>query len=368
MTRLINISIYLGWCFVITAQYEGLHKLDYTTLQLRIEHSKDNKDLLNLYLKTYLDKAKTEKDFEKLIKGYRNYIYYGDEKLAIIYADSMVKASLNIQDNSVIGSAYLTKGIVHYSLSQYIEALDHYMIAQEYIQKTGNDYLKHKASYNIAQLKYYLGKYDEALLLFEECLNYFEADNPRGYLNSLHSIALCHTRMGNYGLSSATIQKGIEEGKRLSDISMEHYFIHQEGINHYFRFHYKQAIEYLLQSTPLILESQDFANVMVANFYIGKSYIGLKNIKKAKEYFEKVAQDFDERKYIRPDLRECFEFFIKHHESNGDLRLKLYYIEKLLQVDSVLTTNYKYLTEKIHKEFDTKTLEKKRDEAYQQLE
>src|SRR5690606_28004057 len=174
--------------------------------------------------------------------------------------------------------------------------------------------------------------------------------------------------MGNYGYSSEIIQKGIEEGKRLSDLSMEPYFIHQEGINHYFRANCKLAIDNLNKVLPAIQENQDFANVMVGHFYIGKSYLGLKNVDKAKEYFEKVEQDFDERKYIRPDLRESFEFFIKHYEEENNLTLKLHYIEKLLQVDSVLNVNYRYLTEKIHKEFDTKALERNRDEIIKQLE
>src|SRR5690606_630967 len=174
----------MGWYFNVAAQNnDSLKSVDFSELLIKIENSKDNQEGLNLYLKTFLDKAKEERDIENIIKGYKNYIYYSDKKNSVIYADSMVMASYGTKDNSEIGAAYLTKGIVHYSIKEYKEALDHYLKAQDYILKTEDDYLKNKVTYNIAHLKYYLGSYSEALSLFEECINYFEARNPRAYLN-----------------------------------------------------------------------------------------------------------------------------------------------------------------------------------------
>src|SRR5690606_5996101 len=119
--------------------------------------------------------------------------------------------------------------------------LDYYLIANEYISKTNDDYLKYKTKYNLAHVKNYLGMYDEAIVLFESCVDYFKANNSRGYLNTLHSLALCHNKIGNYGYSSDLNVLGVEEGKRLADYSMEHYFIHLEGINHYYRSNYALA-------------------------------------------------------------------------------------------------------------------------------
>lgn len=295
-------------------------------------------------------------------------MYHVDDKPSVIYADSMVDASLKSKDNSLIGSAYLTKGIVHYSLKEHKQALDHYLIANEYISKTNDNYLKYKIKYNLAHIKYYLGIYDEAIVLFEACIDYFKANNPRGYLNTLHSLALCHNRIGNFGYSSDLNALGVAEGKRLSDFSMEHYFIHLEGINHYFRDNYALAIEKINHSLSKIRDNNDFANETVGYFYIGKSYLNLEQEEKAMVYFKKVEQVFDEKNYIRPDLRENFELLIKYYESKGNLNLKLHYIQKLIRADSILNTNYKYLSEKIHKEYDTKELLKKKAEIRKQLE
>lgn len=370
--RFFIFSLLTGYC--VTAygtQYkppDSLKKYDYNSLSDKIENSKDNKDLQKLYLQAFLDRSKSENNIEEIINGYKNYMYYGDDKPSVIYADSMVYASLKSKDNLLIGSAYLSKGIVYYSLKEHKKALDHYLIANEYISKTKDNYLKYKTKYNLAHIKYYLGIYDEAIVLFEECIEYFKVNNTRGYLNTLHSLALCHNKTGNFGYSSDLNELGIAEGKRLSDVSMEHYFIHLEGINQYFRDNYHLAIEKINHSLSAIRENNDFANETVGYFYIGKSHLGLNQEKKAIVYFKKVERTFDDKNYIRPDLRENFEFLIKYYEVKENLNLKLHYIQKLIKADSILNTNYKYLSEKIHKEYDTKELLKKKGEIRKQLE
>lgn len=370
--RFFIFSLLTGYCVSAYGmqykQMDSLKKYDYNDLLGKIENTQSKKELQQLYLKTFLNRAKSENNLEETINGYKNYMYYGDDKPSVIYADSMVNASLKSKDNLLIGSAYLSKGIVHYSLKEHKQALDHYLIANEYISKTDDDYLKNKTKYNLAHVKYYLGIYDEAIVLFESCIDYFKVNSSRGYLNTLHSLALCHNKKGNYGYSSDLNELGIAEGKRLSDDSMEHYFIHLEGINHYFRDNYTSAIEKIKYSLFKIQDNQDFANETVGYFYVGKSYLGLEQEAKALIYFKKVEQVFDEKNYIRPDLRENFELLLKHYESKGNQNLKLHYIQKLIRVDSILNTNYKYLSEKIHKEYDTKELLKKKGEIRKQLE
>lgn len=370
--RFVLFSFLMMSCvFAFGGHYEPLDSLkqhDYNRLFDKIENSISKKELQQYYLKAFLQRAKSENNIEEIINGYKNYIYYSDDRMAIVYADSMIEVSIQSNDNSLIGSSYLTKGIVHYSFKEHKQALDYYLLANDYISKTNDNYLKYKTKYNLGHIKYYLGIYDEAIVLFESCVDYFKANNPRGYLNTLHSLALCHNRIGNYGYSSNLTVLGIDEGRRLSDYSMEHYFIYLEGLNYYFREHYGDAIKKINQSLSAIRENNDFANETVGYFYIGKSYLGLEQTEKAMEYFKKVEQAFDEKNYIRPDLRENFELLIKYYEAKDHLTVKLYYIEKLIKADSILNTNYKYLSEKIHKEYDTKKLLQKKEDIRAQLE
>lgn len=335
---------------------DTLRNRDYDYLFDRIEESQNDSIKQSLYLKSFLVKSKTEKNLEEVVNGYKNYLHHSPENLKLIYADSMIYTAKKSRNDALIGSAYLSKGILYYSRKKLNYALDNYLIADSYISKTSDKYLIYKTKYNIANIKYFLGFYDEAISLFKECITYFKENNDRGYLNSLHSLGLCYNRIGNYGLCTQTNEKGLLEGKRLGNDEIKEYFILSEGVNHYFRGNYASAINKISYSLPVIQKKKDFGNEAVGYFYIGKSYWDLKNSEKAIFYFKKVDAIFDEKEYIRPDLRNNYELLISYFKSKNNPKEQLYYIEKLLKVDSILTSRYKYVSERIHKDYDTKEL------------
>jgi AraC-like DNA-binding protein len=341
---------------------DSLQNKNYDYLFDRIEESENDSIKQSLYLKSFLVKSKTEKNSEEVINGYKNYLHHSPENLKLTYADSMIYTAKKSKNNALIGSAYLSKGIVYYAQKKHNYALDNYLIADNYISKTNDKYLIYKVKYNIAQIKYFLGFYDEAISLFKECVTYFKENkenkenNDRGYLNSLHSLGLCYNRIGNYRLCTQTNEKGLSEGKRLANDEMREYFILSEGVNQYFRGNYASAINKINYSLPVIQKKKDFGNEAVGYFYIGKSYWDLNNPKMAIHYFKKVDAIFDEKEYIRPDLRKNYELLISYFKSKNNPEQQLYYIEKLLKVDSILTSRYKYVSGRIHKDYDTKEL------------
>ena len=329
--------------------------------QASISNSRDSVKS-KIYVKTWLLKAKWEKNPYQLALAYKALIHKSNKKFRLSYADSMVTVSKRTNDIELIGSAYMTKGIVHYDRKEQIKALDNYLIADKYISQTNNQYLIYKVKYGIAQTKYYLGFYDEAISLFRECIDYFKEENDRAYLNSIHSLGLCYNRIGNYEWCTITNQMGIDEGRRLENLEMEPYFIHSEGVNQYGKHKYNEAVKKLTTALPNIINSKDFANESVAYFYMGKSYWSLNQQEKAIVYFKKVDAAFEKEKYIRPDLREGYERLIDFYKRKSDTNSQLFYINQLLKVDHILAQNYKYLLRKIVKEYDTKELLKsKRD-------
>jgi AraC-like DNA-binding protein len=336
--------------------FDTLKRKSYDYLFERIEATADKKVNQAYYLKYFLNKAKKDKNFEEIVNGYKNYLFYSPEKLKLIYADSMIYTAKKANDNTLIGSAYLSKGIVYYARKEHKNALDNYLIADNFISKTNDKYLVYKVKYNIAIIKYFLGFYDEAISLFTECTDYFKEKNTRAYLNSLHLLGLCHNRIGNYGLCSEINKKGIEEGIRMSNTEMKNYFIHSEGINQYFKNNYAEAIKKINYSIPSIKENKDFGNESVGYFYIGKSYWDLHKPEMALPYFFKVDKIFDDKGYIRPDLRQNYELLLKYYKSKKDLHKQLYYTDKLLKADSILDNKFIYLSGRVRKVYDTKVL------------
>ncbi|MFV5688900.1 helix-turn-helix domain-containing protein [Flavobacterium sp. ZT3R25] len=335
---------------------DSLSTKDYEYFSKKIVYKEKDSIKERLYAQSWLAKAKWEKNFGQMAHSYKALIYTSNKKLQLIYADSMLTAAKRTADMELIGSVYMTKGVVYYDRKELMNALDNYLIADEYISKTNNHYLIYKVKYGVAQIKYYLAFYDEAIALFQECINYFKEENERAYLNSLHSLGLCYNRIGKYNLCSQMNLVGLSAGLRFKNLEMEPYFIHSEGVNQYFKHNYRDAIKKLTKALPAVKDNKDFTNVTTAYFYIGKSYWAQKLQEKALPYLKKIDEAFQKQKYIRPDLREAYEILIDYYQQRNDKELELYYVTTLLEVDQVLLKDYKYLSGKIHKEYDTKKL------------
>jgi len=315
-----------------------------------------------VYSAAYLKKAKAEKDWVQLMNAYKIILHQSEKKQRILYADSMLVTAKRTRQNDLIGSAYLTKGIVYYDLQDLNNALDNYLVADELISGTKDSYLQYKVKYNIAQIKYYLGFYDEAIVLFKENIKYFKEVDDIPYMTSLHSLALCYTRMGQYDLCTATNDLGIKEAARIDFFEAIPRFINSEGINQYFKKNYAISIGKLNETLPSLIKNKDFSSATVTYFYLGKNYWALNQPDKAIPYFLKVDQAFTEKSYIRPDLRESFEILIDYYKSKNDLKNQLKFIDQLMLADKFLNNNYRYLSARIDKEYDTRKLIQAKDE------
>ncbi len=352
---------------ILNREADSLISKTYAYLDDKIYESKNDSVKASPYLYAYLNKAKKEKNYKETVNAYQNMLHQSPMNLRLKYADSMVQTAVKSRSNELIGSAELSKGIVYYSQKNYVKAYDYYIKANENISKTENDYLIFKTKYHIAQIKLYLGFYDEAISLFNGCIGYFKKNQARPYLNSLHSLAVCYSKIGDYSKCSQTNALGIQECERLKIPEMELFFKHSEGINQHFLSNYYTSIELLHEVMPQLNSVTEFANEAVANFYIGKNYWKMQRPAKAIPYFKKVENAFIEKGYIRPDLREVFELMIKYYKKENNLKSQLYYIDQLLKADSVLTDTNKYLMGKIHKEYDTKEIMLEKEKIQKQL-
>src|SRR5690606_20281246 len=217
-------------------------------------------------------------------------------------------------------------------------------------------YLIHKVKYAIAQTKYHLGYYEKAIVMFSECINFFKEENSTSYIKSLHGIALCYNNIERYDLCSFNNKLSIKLSNQLEVYDIVPYFKNSEGINKYKLTNYEQALVLLNESLVAIKKNNDYANQIVTWFYLGKSYWEINKKEMAVGYFKKVLNAVELKNFIRPDIRENYELLMAHHTENKDLKQQLVIIEKLLTYDTQLTNNFKYLSYKIHKEYDTKSL------------
>ncbi len=330
-------------------------------------HKQDTSTALQ-YANAWLTSAKKQQNLEQQTKAYRHIMHLVEKKYRMIYADSLIHSAQATNDNILIGNAYLTIGAALYNNRELLKALDNYLLANDYISKTKDKYAIYKVKYTIAQTKYHLGFYYEAIDLFSECLQYFKDENSTAYLTSLHGLALCYNKIERYDLCAFQNQLGIKLSAQLAVPKMIPYFKNSEGINNYNLGTYNEAISLLEESLKTFETNKDEAYQIVTWSYLGKCYWAQNKKDIAVGYFNKVIQSIEIKNFIRPDLRDTYELLIVYHSEKKDLKKQMLTIEKLLNYDTQLNNSYKYLSYKIHKEYDTKELIEKKQKIKEELE
>lgn len=322
---------------------------------------------INLYIR----KAKLEKNLFKQIQGYKDAVFFfNDKRLKIKYTDSAIAIAQKTNDKELISTVYLLKGNLYYFYYRnYQFALAEYLKAYQYYKVNKNDYLKYKIMYQMGLVKSYLGDYNEGIEYFNECTSYFEPKSKkklhpiaihnaeRSYLNSLHQMAVCYKNIKNYKKVDSIIDVGLRFSK-IDEFPLEKAYLTKcKGISEYHYKNYDSSIVLINKSLPIFNKNDDFYWSSVSTFYIGKNYLGLGKQDLAIKQFEKIDSIFQKRQFIIPELIENYNFLIKYYQNRNESEKELEYSKKILKVDSILNRDFKYLSEKIHKDYDREILE-----------
>lgn len=320
------------------------------------------------YLNQMIAKAKEDKDYQQLANAYSHAVYYTKSK-KFDYADSAIWASHLSKNSYIIANSYLSKGTVYYfDYRHYQKALDEYLKAYEYGENINYPYLKNKIKYHIAVVKSYLGL-SEAEELFEECVARFYAginnsqhpnnihNNRKGYFNSLHQLAILNENAGNHHKVDSLVAIGLESMPSSHDFDLERsYFYKCHGIAAFHKKNYEEADEFLNKALPQIQKSNDFTWEAAVFYYLGKSALAQNQESKALLYLEKVDALFVQNQFLLPETRNAYELFIDHYRHKNEKDPQLYFTNQLLKLDSIHAVDFRNLTPRIHKKYDTEEL------------
>lgn len=315
-----------------------------------------------LYFEAYKRKAVREQNVERLVSGYRSISNWQKPLEAkLIYADSAIHIAKTTGNDELIGNALYTKGVAYYTDNDWQKTLEFYLLADNHISKSNNEYSKYKLKYAIFQAHYTLGNYEEAHTIIQNCVTYFEQyqdnNHKKGYLNSLHALGLCLNRMGKYIESSEVNRLGAKKVAEWGISKMDYSFKASEGINQYHQGNYVQSLELLESTLPYFITSENTNQEAVLQFFIGKNYMELNKEQEAIAHFEKVDSIFSETGYLRDDMVENYVFLINNAQKQNNLKKELYYTNRLLEADRLLHTQYKDIAVTVHKKYDTQKLQ-----------
>ncbi|OBW43552.1 Tetratricopeptide repeat protein [Chryseobacterium sp. MOF25P] len=316
----------------------------------------------------YIQKAIKEKNFRKLIQGYRDARQF-DLQNKMKYADSAIQVSLKHGSSDDISKDYLSKGIIYYFYQKkYKLALDEYLKAYKYSKGSEDQYNNYKVIYHLGIVKAHLGYYDEALEHFKECLTFYSSDHAenlhanekfnykRAYLNSLHQTTVINRYLKNFEKSDSLSKIGYEMTKNNKDFSLENsYFLKCMGIVEFQNKDYEKSERSLNEALPILLKRKDFAWSSVVYYYLGKINEAQNDSDHAILNYREIDSIFHKHQVILPEVVTSYSYLIGYYK-NKDIQKQLYYTNQLLRADSLLTKDFSYLSSTLHKDYDRRTL------------
>ncbi|KIC64803.1 helix-turn-helix domain-containing protein [Chryseobacterium taiwanense] len=327
-----------------------------------------------LYANTILSKGKKEKNNDMIYEGYYKIAHVKGLKSenGHPYADTLLKITQNIDNKEYPAKAHIIKGILRYNEFKYSEALDHYIQAQE-LSKNKNQDQYYYIKKLVGILKTATEENEEALPLFLEYYNYEKqkintADKDiKSYIGSIFSIANSYSKNKKYEQSKLYNKIGIAECKKYNDYTHYIYFIMSEGIADYYLKNFSAASLNLLKVEKALLKNNDYSNLSILYYYLGKTNFKAKKEKEAIQYFIKsdslsfISNDFE------PITRDGYEVLIDYYKKSGDKENQLKYIDKLFYADSIINNSKQYLSKEIYRKYDTPILLEKKEALIKDL-
>lgn len=345
------------------AQSEIFSQMSNEEIEKKIDSSSNDPTKMWELINFYIKKSTAERNNEALFYAYRYASVNSRYPSNIKYADSALSTAKKSAKQNILLDAFLNRGNIYMAEEFYQEALDDILNANKLSQESGNVYIYNKTIYYIAQNKIYLGHYEDAKRELLVCLKYFK-DNIKNesslgqnyeiyYLYSLMSLIDSNTRLGHFDENQILLKEAFDylETNRLTQYIP--YFISSEGTNAYYSKDYNTAISKLSEAIELY-NDQWTHNTEV--FYLGMSYWHTGKKQLAIKYLEEIDKHYEKTKKLDPQFRSAYEILITYYKSTGNTEKQLEYINKLMFLDKSYQKNYKYLYQRIVKEYDTKKL------------
>ncbi len=327
-----------------------------------------NKVKAKIYIDTYLSKAKGLKDSSRIGKSYhiKTWLYDFSDIRKIKTLDSAIQYSKSIHSKHYPEVLYNQRALAYGDQGNLENQLRDYLTALEYSKKNKNEPYINLLKNNIAVLKIDLTKYEEAKVLLKECLIYKEKEmiNKGGKWDSIHYFYSLVNQIRAYRSNNQLDSARILNNKGLKLISQKSYagvsiFDLNDGVFDYYNREYHLAEKKIIKvlNTKYDYDNSDLEKLIYGYFYLGKVYTKLDQKRKSIFYFKKIDSINDRGlNSISREVRLTYVELVDYFKSKNDYPNQLFYLNKLLKIDSILSSNYKIVGDKLLKEFDTKEL------------
>ena len=354
----------LAWDSLATKSYKELNSL------FAQANANSNNKLLHIYREYHLKKAKLENNTLEMARAYYNFIGWEDFENDLAYCDSIIDITQNSTHRAYPTNGYLIKATLYYNNSEFSNALDNYIIASEFAEQKGYKPLQIEATQGIAAIKNVWGLHDEALQIYKT--NYNDIINTPNYTETLYedymilasNLSLSYIRNNKADSALAITVKGMKAAQTANDTINYYDLAKIHATANYYANHYPQALDSLLKF------SSKFSGFTLADSYymIGKLYQYQNKNDLKINYFKKIDSIHRIINDPFPELKEVYNELFKHASAMDDKKMQLYYIDQLINVDSILDFNYTNIGDKVRLDYDIPKLKKEKQVLKQELD
>jgi hypothetical protein len=316
-------------------QKKDLKQLSYKELHnLYFDNENDKEKQLEL-AHAYLAKANAENSsIRKAKANYQFALLYYDTNAnkAIMYLDSVIKYSLTSKDKYFPSAAYCEKADFLKRKYRFKEAMANYNLAEKIALKTNIEFYYNVRNYIGTTKSEDLGEYNEALIIYKECYEYYRSKDVRdpkystSYQNIIFGIADCYKSLNSTDSTSYYNRLGYHESTITKNEEYKHLFILNEGANQVLKKNYKAALDSINKALPKMIAHNNVGNILASYFYLGKAFDGLGNKTEAVKNFIKVDSIYKKTKEITTEFIDGYPYLINYYKKQGDRENQLKYI------------------------------------------
>ncbi len=352
----------LFWSLIIVAQdkkqikiHDSLKNISFEKFENIASDMNLSKEIRIFLANSFYEKAKNQKDRIKIVKSmYWQARLDFDSKNTPKIIDSLILLSSKIDDEDYPAKAHILKSEFLLYNSKILKGLDEAFFAEKLAKEKNNVKQSQLIKKQIGYINIELDRLDIALKQFKEYKSYFEQDKEksREYLYAVLTISSIYNKMNKPDIAITNIDSVLKR------INKENFFyklfIMSKGISYHLKKEYFKSNILLKDAIKLLDMSNEKSNLTICYLYYGKNiFLGEKNIIKAKNYFKKVDSIILKTKIYNSAIRDNFIQLIEITKKQKKYNEQLYYLNRLIEIDSILNKKNKLLSKKINEKYDT---------------
>lgn len=329
------------------------------------------------YAKAFLIKAKQGSDDIKIADGYYMMAKVSDHETALLYADSIIAITKDKENFDYPAKAHLLKANRLGAQSYFQESMKQLAKANTYANANENTEQQYQIKYFIALLKNNLEENEESLEILKDVVSYYESKyledkniiNIKDYIKALYAYGNAFSIVEDFDSAQKVNDKAIRLTLQSKDQILYDRLLLSSAIVHYEKKEYDASLDSIKKIQAIKKNKKPSLGTSIrTEFYLGQVYYDQQKFDLALPHLKKVDSFAFKESYFFPDIRHNYELLIEYYKKRKDTEKRLFYIDKLLKVDSILDDDVKYLSHNINEEYSKPNLILERQQIIESIE